>query len=97
MALMDFTDDEMRIHILEDRIARLQQDLEASEYECFEERQRALIAESVVRGTYQKLETALTLEIEGIRDIFEFLPMEAITPIKERCDRMMKILTEYRE
>lgn len=94
---MDLTDDEIRVKVLESRIERLQQDLEASEYECFEERQRALVAESIARGVYQKLESALTLEIEGIRDIFEFLPAEAVAPIKERCDRMMKILAEYRE
>lgn len=88
---------EERIEALEERIAKLQQNLEASEYECFEERQRALIAESGIRGIYRKLETALTLEIEGIRDIFEFLPTEAVAPIEERCERMMKILTEYRE
>ena len=95
---MMFTEDwEQENFELKKRIAKLQQDLDASEYECFEERQRALIAESIVRGAYQKLESALTLEIEGIQDIFEFLPVDAVAPIKERCDRMMKILTEYRE
>ncbi len=49
---MMFTEDwERENYELNKRIEKLQQDLEASEYECFQERQRALIAESIVTGT----------------------------------------------
>lgn len=96
---MMFTEDlERENYELNERIAKLQQDLEASEYECFQERQRALIAESIVSGTYQKLESALILEIEGIEDVFEYIDNEeVIKAIRERLARMRKILKEGEE
>ncbi len=94
-----FTEDwERENYELKERIAKLQQDLEASEYECFQERQRALIAESIVSGIYQKLESALILEIEGIEDVFEYIDNEeVIKAIRERLARMRKILKEGEE
>ena len=96
---MMFTEDwERENYELKERIAKLQQDLEASEYECFEERQRALIAESIVSGIYKKLEFALILEIEGIEDIFDYIDNEeVIKAIRERLARMRKILKEGEE
>ena len=94
-----FTEDwERENYELNERIEKLQQDLEASEYECFQERQRALIAESIVSGIYQKLESALILEIEGIEDVFEYIDNEeVIKAIRERLARMRKILKEGEE
>lgn len=91
---MDFTDIEMCIKTLEGRVARLQEALEASEYECFEERQRALRAESRLEGYKNRLILKLGLEIDGIKDLIPFVPKEAIASILERCARMQQILEE---
>ena len=77
------------------------EDWERENYELkkrIAKRQRALIAESIVSGTYQKLESALILEIEGIEDVFEYIDNEeVIKAIRERLARMRKILKEGEE
>lgn len=91
---MDLTDAEMRTKILEGRVARLQEALEKSDYECYEERQRALKAESRLKGYKDRLSLKLGLEIDGIKDLIPFVPKEAIASILERCARMQQILEE---
>ena len=94
MAQLDLTDTEMRAKILESRVARLQEELEKSDYECFEERQRALKAESRLKGYKERLSRKIELEIDGIKDLIPYVPKEAIAPILERCARMQQILEE---
>ncbi len=91
---MDFTDTEMRVKTLESRIARLEEKLEKTDYECYEERQRALRAESRLKGYKDRLSLKLGLEIDGIKDLIPFVPKEAIASILERCARMQQILEE---
>lgn len=67
---------------------------EKLEYEVFEAKQRALIAESKVKGLQKNLRDRVNLELEGIEDIFEFLKSEEVAPIKERIARIRKIFEE---
>lgn len=63
-------------------------------YKIFEERQRALIAESKISGIKKNLRDRVNLELEGIEDIFEYLKPEEVAPIKERIARIRKIFEE---
>ena len=94
MAQLDLTDAEMRVKVFESRVARLEEKLEKSDYECYEERQRALRAESRLKGYKERLARKMELEIDGIKDLIPFVPKEAIAPILERCARMQQILEE---
>lgn len=67
---------------------------ESLEYEIFKERQRALIAESKIKGIKRSLRDKVNLELEGIEDIFEYLKPEEVAPIKERITRIRKIFEE---
>lgn len=49
------------------------------------------------QGLAKHYNATLGLEIDGIEDILEFLPEEARTPIKERVDRMRKIINDIGE
>lgn len=68
--------------------------LEEAEYQIFQERQRALIAESKISGIKKNLRDRVNLELEGIEDIFEYLKPEEVAPIKERITRIRKIFEE---
>lgn len=67
---------------------------EELEYKIFEERQRALIAESKIKGIKRGLKDKVNFELEGIEDIFEYLKPEEVAPIKERIARIRKIFEE---
>lgn len=67
---------------------------EELEYEIFKERQRALMAESKIKGIQKNLKDRVNLELEGIEDVFEFLKPEEVAPIKERIARIRKIFEE---
>lgn len=69
-------------------------ELEEAEYQIFQERQRALIAESKISGLKKNLRDRVNLELEGIEDIFEYLKPEEVAPIKERITRIRKIFEE---
>lgn len=68
--------------------------MEDKDYEIFQAKQRALIAESKIRGLKNNLRDRVNLELEGIEDIFEFLKPEEVAPIKERIARIRKIFEE---
>lgn len=69
-------------------------ELEDADYQMFQERQRALIEESKIRGIKKNLRDRIELELQGIEDIFEYLKPEEIAPIRERITRIRKIFEE---
>ena len=69
-------------------------ELEDVDYRIFQEKQRALIEESKIRGIKKNLRDRIELELQGIEDVFEYLKPEEITPIKERIVRIRKIFEE---
>ena len=69
-------------------------ELEDVDYRIFQEKQRALIEESKIRGIKKNLRDRIELELQGIEDVFEYLKPEEIAPIKERIVRIRKIFEE---
>lgn len=69
-------------------------ELEDVDYRIFQEKQRALIEESKIRGIKKNLRDRIELELQGIEDVFEYLKPEEVVPIKERIVRIRKIFEE---
>ena len=65
---------------------------EAEDYHEFEVNILKLQYQSKVTGVARKYERALYLEIEGIEDILAFIPAEAQKPVRERLQRMRRIM-----
>ena len=70
--------------------------VETEDYHEFEVNSLKRQYQSKVTGIARKYEGALSLEIEGIEDILAFIPAEAQAPVRERLQRMRRIMNEMK-
>lgn len=70
---------------------------EERDYHEFEVNSLKRQYQSKVTGIARRYEGALSLEIEGIEDILAFIPAEAQVPVRERLQRMRRIMDDMRE